>query len=97
MAGLSVGLIDHGKVVATKAEINEVTTKLIVYEGITGREPTQEQGLQALVEKPVSGAGAEELASAPGPLSGGRLEAGSGLSESGHDPAAAIRGPLGRE
>ncbi len=51
---LMSGNIDVAKEQAVQADIDGMSTQLLVYESRAGRAPTTEQGLKALWEKPTS-------------------------------------------
>ncbi|MDB6117685.1 MAG: ral secretion pathway protein [Verrucomicrobiaceae bacterium] len=51
---LMSGNIDVAKEQAVQADIDGMSTQLMVYESRAGRAPTTEQGLKALWEKPTS-------------------------------------------
>lgn len=48
------GNIDDAREKSAAADIDAMSTQLIVYEGRAGRPPTTEQGVKALWEKPTS-------------------------------------------
>lgn len=48
------GNIDDAREKSAMADIDAMSTQLIVYEGRAGRPPTTEQGIKALWEKPTS-------------------------------------------
>ena len=48
------GAVETGREVATKADIQAISTQLKLYSGMNGFYPTQSQGLQALVTQPSS-------------------------------------------
>jgi general secretion pathway protein G len=50
----ATGINDAAKYTATKAKINEAISKLGAYRLVAGGVPTEEQGLMALVERPMS-------------------------------------------
>jgi general secretion pathway protein G len=50
----SGGIMDMGRDTAASAKMNEFTAKLEAYRVVAGMYPSQNQGLQALVEKPTS-------------------------------------------
>jgi general secretion pathway protein G len=49
------GVLEHGKNVAAKADVDTFNTLMITYQSMALRYPTSEQGLKALVDKPSSG------------------------------------------
>ncbi len=49
-----VGVLDQGKDVRARADIDTFGTALIAYNSVALRFPTTEQGLKALVDKPTS-------------------------------------------
>jgi len=48
------GAVDQARIVATKADLQSISTQLKLYNGMNGFYPTQSQGLQALVTMPSS-------------------------------------------
>ena len=59
LVGLGVGkmkgVFSDAKVTAAQADISSLGTNLLRFETSNGRLPTQEQGLEALVTRPVNG------------------------------------------
>jgi general secretion pathway protein G len=58
LAGLAIwatgGRLEDAKIAKAKADINGITTSLMLYEASNGFAPTTEQGLKALINKPES-------------------------------------------
>jgi general secretion pathway protein G len=50
-----VGVTNGAKITRAEADISSMSTNLLRYETANGRLPTQEQGLEALVNRPVNG------------------------------------------
>ena len=49
------GVLEHGKEVAAKADVDTFNSMLVTYQSMALRYPTSDQGLKALVDKPTGG------------------------------------------
>lgn len=49
-----VGTADEAKITSTRAEINTLASALTLYQSQQGNLPTQQQGLEALVQEPTT-------------------------------------------
>lgn len=47
------GNVDQAKIVRAEADIQNIMTQLMLYDTLTGGYPTTQQGIQALVERPM--------------------------------------------